>query len=233
MAQGKSLTPFYVVLGVIALAGGAFIVRSATSSRAPTLSLDLAPGVPLATGARGVTIGSDSAPVELTEFADFQCPSCARFAVLTLADVKSRLVADGRIRFRFIHYPLQQIHPNAPLAHLAAACANEQGRFWEYHDELYRQQDAWAFSRRPLSVLEGIATTTGLDRARFDSCISEQRAWPQVLADKRFGDSVGVGGTPTVLLNGRLLADVPSYDRVRAIVDSLAPVTTGTAPARR
>lgn len=227
MAAGK-LTPFYVALVIGAVLGGILIARSARGPAAPTLSLDTR--VPLTAGPRGITFGSDSAPVELIEFSDFECPWCARYAVLQMPDVKGRLVPEGRLRIRFVHFPLN-IHAKGPLAHLAAACANEQGRFWEMHDQLFSNQSEWVASNSYGRLFSQYAGRIGLDQERFDSCVSEQRAWPQVLADKALGDSIGVGSTPTFVINGRVLADNPTYDALRRIVDSLAPAAP--APARR
>jgi protein-disulfide isomerase len=229
MAAGKSLTPFYVALGVIAVAGGALIARTAMKKPAP-LTVDTV--APLALGPRGVVIGSDSAPVELMEFSDFECPWCARYAVLQMPDIRQRLVPSGRLRVRFVHYPLN-IHQKSPWAHLAAACANEQGRFWAMADLIFENQDEWVENANPTSLLEGYAQRAGLDMGRYRSCVSERRPWGQVLADKHLGDSLGVTGTPTFYVNGHLLPDAPSADRVAQIVDSIAPLRGATGVKAR
>lgn len=230
MAAGK-MTPFYIALGAAAVLGGILIARQAGGRSAPQLRLDAA--IPVTPGPRGVVLGSDSAPVEMVEFADFECPACGRYFLLNMSDIKQRLVATGRLRLRFIHFPLP-IHPRAPLAHLAAACANEQGpqRFWSMHDLLYESQEEWTHGRNPERIFATLAERAQLDMSRYDSCISEQRAWGQVLNDKALGDSLGVGGTPTFLINGREFNEALNYDRVRQIVDSIAP-PAAPAPARR
>ncbi len=232
MAGGRSLTPFYAGLAILAAGGTLLIARqSGRRPRAPSL---VAAVMPVGPGPRGVVQGNDSAPIEIAEYSDFECPYCARFAVLQLPDVKQRLVDAGRVRWRFIHFPLAN-HLQSPHAHLAAACAREQGRFWEMHDAIYAGQDEWVAARRPDRVLEGYAERLGLDRDRYRSCVQEQRAWPEVLADKALGDSLGVNATPTFYINGRLLDEgPPSYDRIRRIVDSLtppAPSGPGSRPA--
>ena len=228
MAAGRSMTPFYVGLGVVAVAGAALIGRAALRPRAVPLTTDTV--APLASGPRGVTLGSDSAPVEIMEFSDFECPYCARFAVLNMPDLRARLIEPGRVRWRFIHYPLQG-HTKSPTAHLAAACANEQGRFWQLHDLIYERQGDWTESRDLVGALRTLAVQAGVDRARFDQCMEQRSAWGRVLADKSLGDSLGINGTPTFYVNGRALPDVPSFDRLRAIVDSLAPARAA-APGR-
>ena len=223
----KSLTPFYVVFGVVAAGGVLLIARGAMQSDPP---LNLQTIAPVSTGPRGITIGADSAPVEVIEFSDFQCPFCAQFATLSMPDIQQRLLATGKVRWRFVHYPME-MHPNAPQAHLAGACANEQGRFWEMHDVIYQYQSQWSESRNPQNQMEDYARRIGLDMERYESCVSERRTWGQVVAEKAWGDSLRVGGTPTFFVNGRQLPDVPSVDRLVAMADSIAAATPGRRAA--
>jgi protein-disulfide isomerase len=227
------MKPFYIAMGGI-LVVGLGLIGWQLAGRGPSRP-SLTGGAPLplvSAGPRGVVVGADSAPVEITEFADFECPWCARYAILTLPDIKSRLVATGRARLRFVHFPLDN-HRASPSAHLAAACANEQGRFWEMHDAIYDSQSEWVAARRPERPLRGLAQRLGLDLGRYDSCVREQRAWPQVLADKALGDSAGIGGTPTFMVNGRVLDPTPtSLAEWSAIVDAAArAVQPPAAPA--
>lgn len=228
---GGSIKTFYVGLGVVAVVGAGLIGWQASRRSAPTLSLSTVSLPPLVlSGPRGVVMGSDSARVEIAEYSDFECPFCARFAVLVLPDVMQRLVATGRVRWRFMHFPLDN-HRASPAAHQASACAKEQEKFWQMHDLVYQHQDQWVSARRPERTLRGLAERLPLDMDRYDACIREQRGWADVLADKRLGDSLGVSGTPTVFFNGRRLSDVPSADQLKAMVDSLAPVSGAIAPA--
>lgn len=230
MAAGKSMTWFYVTMGAVAVVGVALIFTFAGGKSAPPLTLDTVG--PLAQGPRGVVVGSDSARIEVWEFSDFECPYCARFAILSMPDILTRLVGTGRVRWRFVHYPLQG-HTKSPTAHLAAACAHEQERFWPMHDALYEAQDAWTSARNLASAINDVADRAGLDRTRFDACMSARaEAWGRVLGDKALGDSVGINGTPTFFINGRQVPDILTYDRLRAITDSLAPVAAA-APASR
>ena len=228
MAAGRSLTPFYTALAVIAVAGGVLIAVSAGRRGSGALSVSETATMPPIAGPRGVAMGSDSAPVEIAEYSDFECPYCARFAVLTMPDIEQRLVATGRVRWRFVNFPLDG-HQKSPQAHLAAACAQEQGRFWPMHDAVYQRQADWVSDRRPERTLRGLAERLGLDMGRYDGCVSERRAWNAVLADRRLGDSLGVNSTPTFFVNGRKLSDVPTFDQLRALVDSIAPAA-GPAP---
>lgn len=233
-AAGPSLKPFSVGLAVVALVGAGLIGRSlvrrnggAVAPPAANVTVAAAVGGPL-----GVPLGADSAPVEIAEYSDFECPYCASFAILQMPDIRERLIASGRLRWRFMHYPLGG-HRNSPTAHLAAACAHEQGRFWPMHDAIYASQDDWVPSRRPERVFRDHAQRIGLDRGRYESCMRERRPWAQIEADRVHGDSLGVSGTPTFFLNGRMLATVPAYDGIKALVDSVAAATSQATPAPR
>jgi protein-disulfide isomerase len=223
--SGRTLKPFYLGLGVIAIVGAGLIGWQASrrGSSGPSLLPASLPPMALS-GERGVAMGSESAPVEIAEYSDFECPYCARFAVLDLPDVKQRLVETGRVRWRFMHFPLDN-HAKSPAAHLASACAREQGRFWEMHDLIYQAQDNWVTARRPERVMRQLAERLRLDLDRYDSCVREQRGWADVLGDRRLGDSLGVNATPTLFVNGRPLRHVPSADQIKAIVDSIAPLS--------
>jgi protein-disulfide isomerase len=220
MAAGRSLRTFYAGLALVAVVGALVIMRSA-GQRTVTLNETSAP---VASGPRGIVLGSDSAKVEIMEFSDFECPWCGRFAVLQMPDIRQRLTTTGRVRWRFLHFPLFQIHKKSPYAHLAAACANEQGKFWEMQDIIYQNQEDWVNSDGFQRMIDGYAERVGVDKARYNSCISERRAWGQVLADKKLGDSLGLDGTPTFFVNGHLVTTTNvTTDLFVRMVDSIAP----------
>lgn len=232
---GKSMTPFYIGLGALAVAGGAFIL-SKTSREQPPLNIEAI--APVIAGPRGVAIGPDSAPVEIMEFSDFECPWCGQYANLQMPDIKERLLTRGNVRWRFMHYPLG-IHSKGPFAHLAASCANEQGRFWEMHDIIYQNQPDWSAARDPLKLMAQYAERAGVERTRYNSCIEERRTWGRVLADKALGDSLAAGmGTPTFFINGQQWAGdrSPTVDQLIPLTDSLAArarAARGRQPAAR
>jgi len=239
MAAPRPMRIFYSALGVILVIGAFLIVRQVQRpgrSGSVTQTLQTAPLAPVSAGSLGHALGSDSAPVEIVEFADFECGACARFAIIQFPLVRERLIATGRLKWRFMHFPLQG-HANSPAAHLAAACAGEQSRFWEMMDLILTRQNDWAFERRPQRPLRDFARSLGLDLDRYDSCVETGRAQPTVDADYAEGERLGVNQTPTFIVNGRMWPDVLDYDGVKAIVDSLAPVggaaTAPAAPARR
>ncbi len=89
-------------------------------------------------------LGSNEAKVTIVEFSDFQCPFCESFLTSTYPELKKNYIDTGKVNMTFRHYPLTSIHPNAETAHRASECANEQGKFWEYHDILFQMQPDWS-----------------------------------------------------------------------------------------
>ncbi len=215
MAQSMNLRPFYVALGVVAAAGGAWIFSARVGSGTVTVTLPAAVG---AEAFAGYVMGSDSAMVEIVEYADFQCPACASFEILTAPDVKSRLVNTGRVRWRFKDFPLPA-HDKSPLAHLAAACAGEQGRFWAMHDQLFYNQGTWARGRKAARLFEGYARAIGLDMKQYDQCMDEQRYVERIAATKNEAAAAGINSTPSFVVGDQLIAGAVSFKRLMELVE--------------
>jgi len=235
---GRSLKPFYYLLGLIAVVGAVLIVRSRGGNPASGLvaSSDCQSPPLGAPAPKGVVLGPDSAKVEITEFSDFECPFCARFAILTMPDIRQRLIPTGKVKWRYMNFPLEG-HANSPAAHLAASCALEQGKFWEMHDALYMNQEHWVYERNPQARFLEYARTIGVNTDSFRVCMQRQRPWPQIQADKCEGIRLGVEGTPTFFINGRPLpGSGVAYDDFKRIVDSLSSPSASAAvpaPAKR
>jgi protein-disulfide isomerase len=227
---GRSLKPFYLLLGAIAVVGAVLIAVFGRGPAAPQLAASSdCRDVPVGAPPKGVTLGPDSAKIEITEFSDFACPWCARFAILTEPDIRQRLIPTGRVKWRYMNFPLD-IHPNSPVAHLAAACALEQGKFWEMHDALYMGQNDWAEARNPMRLILEYANRIGLNTDSLRACMTAKRPWAEIQAEKCEGIRLGVGGTPTFYVNGRQLPDIPIYDDLAKMVDSIT-AATAAAPA--
>jgi protein-disulfide isomerase len=218
MAQARSLKPFYIGLGLIAAAGLAAIWMARQSNAARTAAREVDPVPVNAAGFQGYVLGSDTAPVEILEFADFECGACGYFAVLSGPDVKSRLVNTGRVRWRFRDFPIDG-HLNAPIAHQAAACAGEQGRFWDMHDQIFFNQSGWARDRRPARRLKEYARTVGLQMDQYDECMEQQRHTARIAAGKQEGLALGVNSTPSFIIGGVLVIGALPYDSVLALVE--------------
>ena len=220
-APGRSLTPFYVVLGLVALLGVGFLVyqsqRGSSGGAAlapPAVELDPAELARV----QGISIGREDAPVVIYEFADFQCPGCAQFATFVMPLISERLVEPGLVRFVYYDFPLA-MHPHAFLASRAARCANEQGKFWEYSDVVYGRQPRWSAERSaPVASFVEYAGEVGLDRAAFEACLKSDRYADEVTRSLKFGESLNVQGTPTLFVNGKLLSGIPSFAELERIV---------------
>ncbi len=212
---GQQLKWFYAALGVIVVVGIAALVLARRGGG--SAAVEVAPA-PVAVGTfEGHVLGSDSAPVTIVEYADFECGACAQFAILTGPDVKQRLVAAGRVRWVFRDFPLDG-HRNALSAHLAAACAGEQGRFWEMHDQIFFNHRRWVSERRPERPLRDIARGLNLDLSQYDGCIDSRRLLGQIEATKRDGLARGVQATPTFEVGTLRVSGALSYDSLQALV---------------
>lgn len=226
--SATGLKRFYLVLGVIAAVGAlAIVLVTMRGPSAPVASTTSGP-IFLATDSdfRGYFKGSPDAPVEITEFSDFECPFCARFWVVQFPDVERRLIATGRVRWRFRDYPLDG-HLHSRTAAMAAQCAGEQGQFWPMHDSLFVNQREWATRRRGVErIFKGFAGSLGLDRSQFDACLDTGRFNDRLNAGLNEGRKLPVTGTPTFTVNGVRLPNVPSADELVRIVDSIAPIDT-------
>jgi protein-disulfide isomerase len=148
--------------------------------------------------ADGRAIGPITAQTTLVEFVDYQCPVCARLEpVVALLQQKN----PTKIRRVIRHYPLGSIHEQAEDAAVVLECAGEQGRVEEMHSALLADQDAVSKSQwHSLAVTAQVS-----DLATFDACLRSPSARAKVLADRKLGDELGVGGTPTFLLDGEWL----------------------------
>ncbi len=212
-ASSKS---FGLILGVVAVAGlatlGYVLSRPAKSITLPAAPTNLA--------ASGVVRGNPDAPVQVIEFADFECPGCGQFATVTEPDVIRRFIETGEVSFRFMDFPLEEIHPHAVAAHNAAACANEQGKFWEFHDQLFLRQHEWngRGTRSPKNVFERIGEAVGLDMSSWDECYDSERLVPQIAANRAEGIRLRVGSTPTFIIGDQMYADVLTFDEFRQAV---------------
>src|SRR5215471_545843 len=154
--------------------------------------------------------GPASAPIELVEFSDFQCPFCYR----AHPTVKQVLDTYGnKIRFVYRNYPLPN-HPNARPAAEAAQCANEQGQFWAFHDRLFADQ-----TKLDDTELKASAAALGLDAAKFNACFDSHKYKDRVDADIQAGNEAGVNGTPAFFINGRMLSGAQPYDEFKRIID--------------
>ena len=140
--------------------------------------------------------GPAHAPVTVVEYGDFECPNCKQAAPAV------RLLLDhfaGRVRVVFRHFPLEEVHPNALHAALAAEAAGAQARFWEMHDLLFENQE-----HLKLRQIRGYAAKLELDLERYDSEMNDELYLQRVREEIDGGRQSGVRATPTFFINGRI-----------------------------
>ena len=167
--------------------------------------------------------GNAKAPVTIVEFSDFQCPFCVRARP---AVTRVREAYGDDVRWVFRHFPLS-FHQYAEKAGEAAACAGDQGKFWEMHDTL------WANSTKlDVADLKGYAGTLGLDTAAFGQCLDSGRHAGLVDRDMEAGQAYGVSGTPAFFVNGRPLVGAQPFEAFQQVIDDeLQRVGKGPASA--
>ncbi|HLC03213.1 MAG TPA: DsbA family protein [Anaerolineales bacterium] len=149
----------------------------------------------------GPGLGKPDAPVTVVEFSDYECPFCQRHFANTLPALKKDYIDTGKVRYVFRDYPLDSIHPQARKAAEAAHCAGEQGKYWEMHDRLFKNQRALMVDN-----LRGFARDLGLKVEDFNSCLDQGKYATTVSEDLAAGSAVGVTGTPTFFI-GKTAAD--------------------------
>ncbi len=161
--------------------------------------------------------GDLSAPITIIEFSDFQCPYCAKFYTDTLPQLEQEYIDTGKVKIVYRDFPLTNIHPLATPAALAAECANEQDKFWEYHNILFEKQDEWVNIGE--DKLKEYATEIGLNEEQFNSCLDSEKYKDEVLADLDDGASAGVTGTPAFFVNGRMLSGAQPLSAFQSIIE--------------
>ncbi len=161
--------------------------------------------------AKGPSKGPNDAKVTIIEFSDFQCPFCSRAAV-TVDQVMEQYA--GKVKLVFRHFPLE-FHEKAPKAAEAALCANEQKKFWEFHDVLFKNQE-----KLSVEDLKTHATSLGLDAAKFAECLDSGKMKKTVDEDAAAGKKVGVTGTPAFFVNGTMLSGAQPIEAFKEAIDA-------------
>ena len=154
--------------------------------------------------------GPATAPVTIVEFSDFECPFCGGL-FSTLKTVENLFLNQVRVVYR--QFPLRNIHPRAQKAAEASLCAGEQGRFWEMHDSLFGDQQ-----NLTVDALKARAVKLNLDAAAFNACLDSGKQAAAIERDIAEGAKVGVSGTPTMFINGRMMVGNQPFGEIQAVI---------------
>ena len=226
MAQGQK--PFYLALGAIAIAGGGFLADRMMGGGAVSIPANVAVTAADTSGFNGYLLGSPTAPIEVSEYADFTCPACAAFSTVQFPDVRARLVESVKGRFRYRDFPLEGgIHKYSRVAAHSAACANDQGKFWELAERQFLHQGEWAMAGNAVPKLKELAKEAGLDTGLWQSCMESAKYAGRIQASLDEGARIGVHETPSFLIGKRIYTGLNSDGMVQ-LVDSLIAAQAGT-----
>jgi protein-disulfide isomerase len=222
--------PFYIALGVVVVGGGAFIASRVIGGNRP-ISIPANVEVTAAdtAGFRGYTMGSPTAPIEVVEYGDLECPNCASFATVQFPDIKARLIDPGKVLYRYRDFPLDSPHKHPRVAAHAAACADEQGKYWEVQAAMFQRQPDYALVDNPMGPLTDIMKGAGLDIDKWTTCMKSAKFAGRIQATGNQATALGMTGTPSFLIGGRIYSNMASETMVK-LVDSL--IAAGPAPAK-
>lgn len=242
---GNNRSVFYGILIAIVVLGIAAILylarRPATAGASQQAAYDsLQRNYAKAGPPQPHVLGNPNAPVVIEEFADFECPSCERFATITEPDVRKNIINTGQAYYKYYDFIIPG-HGNSPAASNAAACAEEQGKFWQMHDQLFGGQDQWGLSAsesgqvtdNPKPIFEGYARTIGLNVPQWDQCFDSHKYQTRINANVAEGLRRHVDETPTFFVNGTKAVGAQTYDDIQKLVNdakAAAVVATQKAP---
>jgi protein-disulfide isomerase len=209
--QKRTMTLIIILVGVVAVIIAALIIVPQIIANNKPVADVIVPVANPRPQANGLSMGDPNAPVKIVEYADFQCPACQYFLTNVEPTIVDKYVKTGKVYYSFLPDSfIDNFVSNgyeSKAAAQAAYCASDQGKFWEFHDMLYANQDPTgenkgAFSSKRLALM---AEKLNLDTKDFNSCYSSGKFTQQVLDDKTSADTLGVDQTPSISINGKLV----------------------------
>jgi len=206
---------------ILLIAAGAVIIAGLLIWR----SLAPVGGITLPEGkehpmADGTAVGDPNAPVLIVDYSDFQCSACQYFFANTEQDILTTYVASGQVRFEFHPYILDQNALESIPASEAAYCAEEQGKFWEYHDILFTNASTSNSGGYSNKRLLAFAEAIGLDVEAFDDCLSSNKYRDQVIQETQNAKLLGITATPSFIINGKLVTGALPFSDFQAEIEA-------------
>lgn len=217
-------TPVAIIIAAVMISGSILYSGGGTSGTA-AIGDDSA-GKPAVVDMKGLedddpVLGSEDAPVTIVEFSDFQCPFCRQFFNATFAQLKEKYIDTGKAKLVFRDFPLE-FHPAALPTAIAAECADDQGKFWQFHDVVFQEQSKSGSGTVTYGApeLKQWARQIGLDGGTFDKCLDSSKHADEVKRDFEAGQKAGVSGTPSFVINGKLLIGAQPFSAFQEAIEA-------------
>jgi protein-disulfide isomerase len=155
--------------------------------------------------------GPQNAPITIIEFSDYECPFCKKWTTEIWPQIEKAY--PDQIRLVYKDFPLSQMHPDASPAASAARCADDQGKYWLFHDRLF------ASSSLSAQLYDSIASALGLNIAQWKDCINSNKYKADIEADYNYGAQLGITGTPTFFINGLPMVGAQPFSAFKQVID--------------
>jgi protein-disulfide isomerase len=226
-AQRQTLITWILIIGGIAIVVTGLIIYRTQASIADLTVPDFF-DYSLADGSG---LGDPNAPVRIVEFSDFQCPACAQFHDLTLAQIIDTYVATGQVYFVYRNFPVidRGASTESHDAANAVYCASEQNRFWEFHDMLFANRIGEGAGSFTQARLEAMGELLGLDPS-FNECLSNIDYAEEVILDRTAALEAGLNSTPSFLINGQQLIGAQPFGEFVTVIERALAEAEATAP---
>lgn len=228
--SANSGLPLAIFLGLALIAAAIFFgpnaVKSPSSESAPSLPSGATTGIgdtTAPTGPVNVTagdlpaLGDPKANVLVVEWGDYQCPFCERFFQQVEPTLREQYIKTGKVLFAFRDF--QFLGQESTDAGIAARCADEQGKFWAYHDKLYKEQKGENQGTFAKANLKKFAADIGLNTTQFNNCLDTDKYKDAAEKDTAAGRDAGVNGTPTTFINGRVVNGAQPLENFTKIIE--------------
>ena len=166
-------------------------------------------------------LGDKNAPITMIEFSDFQCPFCRKFWRENFTKLKENYIDTGKVKLVYRDFPLPS-HPMSSASALAGECAHEQGKFWEFHDKIFSEQDKQGQNTVQYGVddIKKWVSEIGLSMQDFNSCFDSGKYNEEVKKDLADGQAAGVAGTPTSFVNGVPVPGAQTYSVFEHVINA-------------